>query len=83
MQMTREQFGQSAKALRVLIDELPIFAVPKRFSTGSVGWNANGKTQIVVNGEPLEIQVGINLTVIGTKNKPAKNGNGLSKALAF
>ena len=83
MQMTKEQFGQSAKALRVLIDETAVFANPKRFSTGSVGWNANAKTQIVVNGEALEIQVGINLTVIGTKNQPAKNGNSLSKALAF
>ncbi len=83
MQMTREQFGQSAKPLRVLIDELPIFAVPKRFSTGSVGWNANGKTQIVVNGEALEIQIGINLTVIGTKNPPSKNGKGMSTSLAF
>ncbi len=83
MQMTKEQFGQFAKTLRVLIDETAIFAVPKRFSTGSVGWNANGKTQIVVNGEPLEIQIGINLTVIGTKNQPSKNGKGLSKDLAF
>jgi len=81
--MTKEQFGQSANPLRVLIDETAVFANPKRFSTGSVGWNANAKTQIVVNGEALEIQVGINLTVIGTKNQPAKNGNELSKALAF
>jgi hypothetical protein len=83
MQMTKDQFGQSAKPLRILIDEMAILANPKRFSTGSVGWNANGKTQIVVNGEALEIQIGINLTVIGTKNQPSKNGKGLSKDLAF
>ncbi len=83
MQMTKDQFGQSAKPLRVLIDETAVLANPKRFSTGSVGWNANAKTQIIVNGEALEIQVGINLTVIGTKNQPAKNGKGLSKDLAF
>jgi hypothetical protein len=83
MQMTREQFGQSAKPVSVLIGESPIFAVPKRFSTGSVGWNANGKMQIVVNGEALEIQVGVNLIVINTKNQPSKNGKGLSKDLAF
>jgi hypothetical protein len=83
MQMTKEQFGQSAKLLRILIDESPIFAFPKRFSTGSIGWNANGKTQIVVNGEALEVQIGINLTVIGTKNQPSKNGKALSKDLAF
>jgi hypothetical protein len=83
MQMTKEQFGQFAKPLRVLIHETSIHAQPKRFSTGSVGWNANAKTQIVVNGEALEIQIGINLTVIGTKNRPSKNGKGLSKNLAF
>ncbi len=83
MQMTKDQFGQAAKPLRVLVDESPIFANPKRFSTGSVGWNANAKTQIVVNGEALEIQVGINLTVIGTKDGQTKNSKGLSKDLAF
>ena len=83
MQMTKEQFAQFAKPLQVLIDETAIHALPKRFSTGSVGWNANAKTQIVVNGEALEIQIGINLTVIGTKNEPSRNGKGLSKNLAF
>ena len=83
MQMTKEQFGQFAKPLRVLIEETPVHALPKRFSTGSVGWNANAKTQIVVNGEALEVQIGINLTVIGTKNQPSKIGKGLSKNLAF
>ena len=83
MQMSKEQFGQCAKPLRVLIEETPIHALPKRFSTGSVGWNANAKTQIVVNGEALEIQIGINLTVIGTRNQPSKNIKGLSKNLAF
>ena len=83
MQMTKEQFGQFAKPLRVLIEETPVHALPKRFSTGSVGWNANAKTQIVVNGEQLEVQVGVNLTVIGTKPQTSKNGKALSKDLAF
>ena len=83
MQMTKDQFGQAAKPLRVLIDESSILAKPKRFKKGSVGWYANGKTQIVVNGEALEIQIGVNLTVIGTKDEQAKEGKGLSNALAF
>jgi hypothetical protein len=83
MKMSKDQFGQFAKPLRVLIEETTIHALPKRFSTGSVGWNANAKTQIVVNGEALEIQVGVNLTVIGTKDQSSKNVKGLSKSLAF
>ena len=39
----------------------------KAFSTGSFGWYLNGKTVIQVDGKPLNVQVGLNLTVVGSK----------------
>jgi len=37
------------------------------FSTGSFGWYYNGKTTVMVDGKPLSVQVGLNLTVVGSK----------------
>jgi hypothetical protein len=42
----------------------------KEFSTGSFGWNVNAKTVIEVGGRRLPVQVGLNLTVIGSKEAP-------------
>jgi hypothetical protein len=45
-----------------------MIADPKTFSTGSFGWYMNGKTTITVDGKPLPVQVGLNLTVVGSKD---------------
>ena len=44
-----------------------LIADKREFSTGSFGWYHNGKTTITVDGKPLSVQVGINLTVVGSK----------------
>jgi len=50
-------------SLTVTIDGQTVVATKKLFSTGSVGYNLSGK--VVVNGDKM--QVGMNLTVVGSK----------------
>ena len=45
-------------------------AVRKRFSTGSFGWFLNDKMDVMVNGKVLKVQIGVNLTVVGSKDAP-------------
>ena len=65
--VTRPQFREGAKPLKVEINGVPLMAEVKEFSTGSFGWYLNGKTTITVDGKPLAVQVGLNLTVVGSK----------------
>ena len=46
----------------------PRAAPTKEFSTGSLV--ASGKTTIQVNGKPVTVQIGMNLTIIGSKELP-------------
>jgi hypothetical protein len=65
--IAREDFKRSAKAVTISINGMPQAAVPMEFKTGSFGWNLNGKATIEVDGVPVPVQVGMNLTVIGSK----------------
>jgi hypothetical protein len=60
----------------VKINEVPLQAEVKEFSTGSLGWYLNGKTTIEVNGKPVTVQIGMNLTIIGSKELPQDSANG-------
>lgn len=42
-------------------------AVPRQFNSGSFGWYLSAKAEPVVNGSPVRLQIGANLTVIGSK----------------
>ena len=66
--ITREQFTGSAKPLKVEINGQTYVAEVKEFSTGSFGWNLNTKVTIEVGGQPVNVQVGMNLTVVGSKD---------------
>src|SRR5262249_4687008 len=68
--VTRQEFRGNAKPVKVMIGEIPIMADVKEFSTGSLGWYANGKTTIEVNGKPVSVQIGLNLTIVGSKELP-------------
>ena len=65
--ITREQFRAGAKPVTVNVNGVPLLAEVKEFSTGSLGWYLNGKTTIEVNGVPVPVQIGMNLTVVGSK----------------
>jgi hypothetical protein len=68
--VTREQFKEAAKAVEVIINGTTMLADPKEFSTGSLGWYLNGKTVIEVGGQKVTVQVGLNMTIVGSKELP-------------
>jgi serine/threonine protein kinase len=51
------------------MSECPPSALPE-FSAGSFGWYVNGKATIDIDGVSVPVQVGMNLTVIGSKDTP-------------
>ena len=44
-----------------------MLAEVKEFSTGSFGWYLNGKTVIEIDGKAVSVQIGMNMTVVGSK----------------
>ena len=74
-QITRHQFIEGAKPLTVTINNVPMLADPKEFSTGSLGWYLNGKTVVEIGGTPVTVQIGINMTIVGSKELPPKEAS--------
>jgi hypothetical protein len=72
--ISRKDFVTHAKPVTVKIGEVPLMAEVKEFSTGSLGWYLNGKTTIEVNGVPVSVQIGMNLTIVGSKELPKESG---------
>ncbi len=68
--VTRAQFLEQAKAVEVVINGIPQVAEVKEFSTGSLGWYLNGKTTIRIGDQPVSVQIGMNLTIVGSKELP-------------
>jgi hypothetical protein len=61
------QFLEKAEPMRVAINGQEMLAEVKSFSTGSFGWYLNGKIVVTVDGKPVSVQVGMNMTVVGSK----------------
>ncbi len=68
--VTRAEFRAAAKPITVSIDNVPLTAEVKEFSTGSLGWFVNGKTTIDVGGKRVTVQIGLNMTIVGSKDLP-------------
>ncbi len=68
--VTRADFRESAQPVKVEINGIPMMAEVKEFSTGSLGWYLNGKTVIDVGGKQVSVQIGLNLTIVGSKDLP-------------
>jgi hypothetical protein len=66
--LTRSEFAQHAQAVIVQIGDMPMVATAKQFSTGSLGWNVNNKAQLKVGDKLVTVQVGLNLTIVGSKD---------------
>jgi hypothetical protein len=62
-----KQFQEKAEPLKVIINGQEMLAEVKAFSTGSFGWYINGKTTVTVDGKPVSVQIGMNMTVVGSK----------------
>jgi hypothetical protein len=65
--LSRTQFIDKAEPVKVVINGQELTADKREFSTGSFGWYYNGKITVQVDGKPLSVQVGLNLTVVGSK----------------
>lgn len=72
--VSRAQFKEKAKPVEVVIDGTKMIGAPREFSTGSLGWNISNKMTIMVGDTPVTVQIGLNLTVVGSKELP-KEGN--------
>lgn len=68
--VSREQFQAEAKPVEVTINGQPVVAEVKQFSTGSFGWHHGDKVTIRVGETLVKVQVGLTLTVIGSKDVP-------------
>lgn len=73
--VTRKQFRDEAKPVEITIGGNKFIADVKEFSTGSLGWYLNGKSAIQVGGVSVTVQIGLNLTIVGSKDLP-KDGEG-------
>ena len=65
--LSQSQFLAKAEPLKISINTQDMLAEVKAFSTGSFGWYLNGKTTVMVDGKALSVQIGMNLTVVGSK----------------
>lgn len=70
--VTRKQFKENAKAIEVVINGVPMTAEVKEFSTGSLGWYLNGKMSVKIGDSPVTVQIGMNLTIVGSKEAAAE-----------
>lgn len=72
--INRADFRSKAKGVTVTIGDQRLIAEVKEFSTGSLGWYLNGKTTIDIDGTPVSVQIGLNLTIVGSKDLPRDEG---------
>lgn len=68
--VSRAEFAAAAKPVEVSIAGIPMFADVKEFSTGSLGWNSTGKMTVKIGDKLVSVQIGLNLTIVGSKELP-------------
>lgn len=72
--ITRERFGKApVVTVQFLVDGKVVAAqsaTPRTFSTGSLGWYTGDKIEVPVDGVPCKCTVGLNLTVVNSKELP-------------
>jgi len=68
--VTRKEFTDAAKPLELSINGKKVVVNPKQFSTGSFGWYLNEKMTLTVGDKAVTVQLGLNFTVVGSKELP-------------
>jgi hypothetical protein len=68
--VTRAEFHEQAKPVEVVINGVPMLAEVKEFSTGSLGWFLNGKSTVKLGDKAVTVQIGLNMTIVGSKELP-------------
>ena len=66
----RQEFLEKAQPLKIHVAGLELAADPREFATGSFGWYLNQKVPVTIEGKVVQVQVGMNLTVVGSKDMP-------------
>lgn len=71
-QIGRQEFLTKAPVLSIKLTDGDIqlahfLGAPKEFSTGSFGWGVQQKQSIMINGKAVEVVVGMNLTIVKSK----------------
>jgi hypothetical protein len=72
--ITRNEFAQRAKTVKVTVEyegKTSTFLVsPREFESGSMGYNLSDKATFTMEGRDVRMQLGMNITVIGSKDLP-------------
>jgi hypothetical protein len=68
--VSRDEFLAEAKGVEVTINGQVVLALVKEFSTGSFGWHHGDKLTVKVGDTLVKVQVGLTMTVIGSKEAP-------------
>jgi hypothetical protein len=68
--ISRPEFHKDAKSVELTINGIPMIAEVREFSTGSLGWYLNGKTTVKVGEKNVTVQIGLNMTIVGSKELP-------------
>jgi hypothetical protein len=68
--ISRADFLAKAQPITIDLNGFPLTAEPREFSTGSFGWYVNAKAPVTIDGKTVQVQVGMNLTVVGSKDLP-------------
>jgi len=68
--ISRAEFQKDAKAVELTINGVPMIAEAREFSTGSLGWYLNGKSTVKVGEKNVTVQIGLNMTIVGSKELP-------------
>ena len=66
--VTQTLFLELATPLKVNINGQDMLAEVKSVSTGSFGWYMNAKTVIEIDGKAVSVQIGMNMTIVGSKD---------------
>jgi hypothetical protein len=68
--VSRQEFDAQAKPVEITVNGVPLTAEVKQFSTGSMGWYLNAKANLKVGDKTVPVQIGANLTIVGSKDLP-------------
>lgn len=62
-----DEFRAGSKPIELRCNGQTLVAEVKEFSTGSFGWFYGGKVSVKIGEETVTVQVGLNMTVVGSK----------------
>lgn len=72
--ISRKQFRAEAKPVLVDFGGNKKIVDTKEFATLSLGWFLNDKITLMVGDTPVQVQVGLNLTIVNSKDLPPIEG---------